>query len=658
MTNAGEHRERLTASAVDDIYRPILRGYLAVFAAYYIAMLPTHLWILTGVDRTAMASAALIAAVISVLGFVWLRRNRPPGLVSSLLLVMNIVVVLNVVVALNIEFRDEKLTYFIIIAMLFALASTSFVQSFISITLAALAFATFMPRIDYAAFVSYAFLAFGAAMASLAIAFFLRKAITYIAAAKTKAEDELEYIADAKKTVEGELEDARLIGEQMRKRSLSDSLTGLPNRRAFFEALRKARGKVTKHRGTFDQSPSSVWLIVVDLDGFKAVNDVHGHLVGDLLLKQVADRLSSFASEDLHISRMGGDEFNIVLSTPRDEQGVTALCSEILNTLAEPYVIEGRHVRVSGSIGCKRLEIGEQSQSQIRQADYALMSAKRQGKNCCVIFDDKLAADADARHQIEAALRQADLLAELHLVFQPQFDLRTGTFQRAEVLSRWSSPVVGHVGPERFIKIAEGSGLITNITLTVIEKALKELKSWNRPIPLSINLSSYDVVSDPMIDQIIEKSVKLHVDPTLVEFEVTETAMLADFEKATANLDRLAGAGFSIALDDFGTGYSNFNYLRSLPITKLKVDRSFLENPGDPMTEKILFSLAGMARTLGVHCLLEGVENELDLLTAKRVGAESVQGFLFGKPMSASELQAVAAGEHAQSGSDTALGQS
>lgn len=656
MTDAAEHCETLTASAVDGIYRPILRGYFAVFAAYYTAMLPTHLWILAGIDRMAMASAALVSALLGFFGSVWLRRDRPPCAVSSLLLTMNALVVLNVVIALNIEFRDEKLTYFIIMAMLFALASTSFIQSVISIALAALAFATFMPRIEYAAFLSYAFLAFGAAMASLAIAFFLRKAITFIAAAKTEAEDELVYIADAKKTVEDELKDARLIGEQMRNQSLSDSLTGLPNRRAFFEALRKARGKAPRHQDASEQPPSSVWLILVDLDGFKAVNDIHGHLVGDLLLKQVADRLSSFVSEDLHISRMGGDEFNIVLSTSLEEQGVKAHCAQILETLAEPYVIEGRHVRVSGSIGCKRFEKGEQSRSQIRQADYALMAAKRQGKNCCVIFDDKLAADADARYQVEAALRQADLEAELHLVFQPQFDLRTGTFQRAEVLSRWSSPVVGHVGPDQFIKIAEESGLITDITLTVVEKVLKELKSWSRPIPLSINLSSHDLVSDPMIDQIIEQSVKLDVDPTLVEFEVTETAMLVDFEKATANLDRLAEAGFSIALDDFGTGYSNFNYLRSLPITKLKVDRSFLENPGDPMTEKILFSLAGMARTLGVHCLLEGVENELDLLTAKRVGAEFVQGFLFGKPMSASELQAVVAGERTQAEPRDAIG--
>ncbi|MEL7453278.1 MAG: EAL domain-containing protein [Pseudomonadota bacterium] len=643
MTDAGANRETLTESAVDEIYRPILRGYFAVFAAYYIAMSPSHLWMLTGFDRIAMASAALIAAIVGVFGFTWLRHIRSPSKVLSLLLAMNLLVVLNVVIALNIEFRAEKLTYFIIMAMLFALASTSFIQSVISIALAALAFGTFMPRIDYAAFVSYAFLAFGAAMASLAIAFFLRKAITYIAAAKTRAEHELEYIADAKKIVDDELKDARLVGEQMRQRSLLDSLTGLPNRRAFFEALRKARGDAPKDKSIAHKPPHSVWLILVDLDGFKAVNDIHGHLIGDLLLKQVADRLSSFASEDLHISRMGGDEFNIVLSTSLEEQGVKGLCTEILDALDQPYVIEGRHVRVSGSIGCKRFEADEQSRSQIRQADYALMAAKKQGKNCCVVFDDHLAADADARYQVEAALRQADLEAELHLVFQPQFDLRTGTFERAEVLSRWSSPVVGHVSPDRFIKIAEESGLITDITLTVVEKALRELKSWQQPIPLSINLSSHDLISDPMIDQIIARSAHLNIDPSLVEFEVTETAMLADFEKATANLERMAQAGFSIALDDFGTGYSNFNYLRSLPITKLKVDRSFLENPADPMTEKILFSLAGMARTLGVRCLLEGVEDELDLLTAKRVGAESVQGFLFGKPMSAEELQTIVA---------------
>jgi len=198
---------------------------------------------------------------------------------------------------------------------------------------------------------------------------------------------------------------------------------------------------------------------------------------------------------------------------------------------------------------------------------------------------------------------------------------------------------VGTVQPGKFIQIAEESGLIAGVTLAVVEKAFGKLASWPRPVPIAINLSSHDLISEMIIDAIIKQAEELSIDSSLVEFEVTETAMMTDFEVATRNLERLSAAGFTIALDDFGTGYSNFNYLRTLPIGKLKVDRSFMENPGDPMTEKVLFSLAGMARTLGVHCLLEGVEDEVDLLMAKRVGADAVQGFLFGEPMSADALQ-------------------
>lgn len=171
-----------------------------------------------------------------------------------------------------------------------------------------------------------------------------------------------------------------------------------------------------------------------------------------------------------------------------------------------------------------------------------------------------------------------------------------------------------------------------------MHKAITALKSWDQPFPLSVNLSGHDLIADQVIDQIISTVQDSDLDPALLEFEVTESAMMSDTQKASANLGRLAALGHPIALDDFGTGYSNFGYLRTLPISKLKVDRSFMENLTDPMTEKILHSLAGMARTLDVQCLLEGVENELELLMAKRVGAQSVQGYYFGIPMSAVQL--------------------
>jgi EAL domain-containing protein (putative c-di-GMP-specific phosphodiesterase class I) len=167
---------------------------------------------------------------------------------------------------------------------------------------------------------------------------------------------------------------------------------------------------------------------------------------------------------------------------------------------------------------------------------------------------------------------------------------------------------------------------------------------WAGSFALSINLSGYDLISEHIVDEIIERVKASGVDPRLLEFEVTETAMMPDTRRASKNLQRLAALGHQLALDDFGAGYSNFSYLRTLPINKLKVDRSFMEDLGDPMTERVLHSLVGTARTLGVHCLLEGIETELDLVIAKRVGAQSVQGFLFGRPMTKPELERTLAG--------------
>lgn len=606
------------ATALLDIYQPIIRGYFAVVALYYAVMSVTHFYYFDGISLFAMAGVSILATIASAKGFYDARKRLATSQVEWRLMLTNALMVVNVVVALNLEFRSEKMTYFIIMVMIFALVGVSFRQALLAILfalVALLSFASYMPAEQLN---GYVFLVFAAAMASLSITFFLRRSVINVANAKIDAEEQLE--------------EAKVVGETLRARSLSDSLTSLPNRRAFFEELRRAKAQAKAD----DQD---LWLVLIDLDGFKAVNDIHGHLVGDLLLQSVAQRLLEQTKGEAHVSRMGGDEFNLLFQGKWSESSVAKWNESLLAALAEPYSIEGRSVRISGSIGCKQIDMSGDMRSQINQADFALMTAKAQGKNRSVLFTSEHAQQAKERLEIEKALRSADLAQEIELVFQPQVDLSREEVVRAEALARWSSPTVGVIQPSQFIKIAEESGLIGGITLAVVERAFAELQSWENPIPISVNLSSHDLISDAIIDQIINQTRDKKIDAALVEFEVTETAMMTDFDKATNNLRRLAEAGFTIALDDFGTGYSNFNYLRRLPIGKLKVDRSFMENPSDPMTEKVLFSLAGMARTLGVHCLLEGVEDEVDLLMAKRVGADAVQGFLFGEPMSAQGLQ-------------------
>ena len=602
-------------SAIAQIYRPIIRGYFAVAAVYYVIMTFSHFWAMIGPDLALMASASITASIVILAAWYYLKNPPPIVRLEIVTNIVNLLMLTNVLVALHIAYAQPKLVYFLIMAMIFAFACVSMRQALISIAATIGGLIYQLMTHDPGQLMIYGFIAFAAAMSAIAITFFLRRAIGLAVIARHKAELRLKQTES--------------IGETMRQKSLSDSLTKLPNRRAFFEAFKW-------HKAHID-GDSQHWLILLDLDGFKAVNDVYGHIMGDELLKAASDRMRTFCGSDAHVSRMGGDEFNIILSNCSDKE-IEKWCEDLLENIAQVYQIEDRLIQISCSIGCHRISTDKSVTQTIRNADFALLHAKKHGKNRVIVFRAEHAKEAAERYKIEQALRVADFDQEIELLFQPQFDLSKNQIVRAEALARWNSPVLGQIDPSRFIKIAEESGLIANITLTVLAKTIAELKSWKEPIPLSINLSAHDLLSDQIIDQIIEQVRDSGISSELLEFEVTETAMMVDVQKASDNMKRLAQLGHPMALDDFGTGYSNFTYLRNLPIDKLKVDRSFMENLTDPMTEKILHSLSGMARTLDVHCLLEGIENELELLMAKRVGAQSVQGYLFGMPMSAVEL--------------------
>lgn len=598
------------------IYRPMIRGYFGVAAVYYAVMTLMHFGVHRGTDLLAIIAASTIASI--VLAFFWYGLRKPHAFANLHIVttIANLFMLANVMIAMEIKFAQTDLVYFIIMVMVFALACSGMKQALVSI--AAVVAGLFYTLLKNAPelLINYAFVTAAAAMTAIAITFFLRRAVGRTALARYEAENRLE--------------EAEKLSEEMRHLSLSDSLTGLPNRRAFFETFQKSKGD--KGAGF------ATWLVLLDLDGFKAVNDGYGHLIGDELLKAVATRMQDYCGAKAHLSRMGGDEFNIILPNSSEPCIVEAWCRGLLEYVARVYLIEDRLVQISASIGCHQIDPAEGDAQLIRDADYALLHAKKHGKNRVVVFCDDHAEVAAERFRIEQALRVADFDTEIELLFQPQFDLGQNRIVRAEALARWNSPVIGDIMPARFIEVAEESGLIANITLSVLKQAIAALKKWKDPIPLSINLSGHDLISDPIIAQIIAQVEASGLDPALLEFEVTETAMMADTHKASSNMLRLAALGHPLALDDFGTGYSNFSYLRTLPISKLKVDRSFMKDVADPMTEKILHSLVGMARTLGVDCLLEGVENEIQLVIAKRVGTHMVQGYLFGMPMTAVEL--------------------
>jgi diguanylate cyclase (GGDEF)-like protein len=600
---------------VTQIYRPIIRGYFGVTGCYYVLLTLLHFWVLSGPVLMAMATASSAAGLALVSAWYALRKPKAIDHLDLVITVVNLLILVNVMLDMEMQFSPEKLVYFIIMIMLFAFASTDMKQALVSIVAALGGLLYVLLNHDPAQLVAYSFIALAVTPSALATSFLLRRAVSQTATARHEAVNRLQ--------------EAESLGEKMRRRSLSDSLTGLPNRRSFFETF-------NRHRRA-KSSANGLWLILLDLDGFKSVNDGYGHMIGDELLKAVASRMREHCGTRAHVSRMGGDEFNIILPDMPEEGDVECWCKSLLDHIAQVYLIEDRLVQISASIGCIQVTADDDIQI-VRDADYALLHAKKNGKNRVIVFREEHAKDAAERFRIEQALRVADFDSEIELLFQPQIDLGQNRIIRAEALARWNSPIIGNIMPGRFIEIAEESGLIAKITLAVLRKAIAELKSQDDPIPLSINLSGHDLISDLITDQIIRQVQDSGLDPVLLEFEVTETAMMADTQKANSNLLRLSKLGHPMALDDFGTGYSNFSYLRTLPISKLKIDRSFMEDVGDPMTEKILHSLVGMARTLGVECLLEGIENEFQLILAKRVGTHLVQGYLFGMPMTAIEL--------------------
>ncbi|VWX61009.1 putative bifunctional diguanylate cyclase/phosphodiesterase [Sphingorhabdus sp. 109] len=603
---------------VATIYRPMIRGYFGVAAVYYAVLTLMHFGVHSGSALLAIVTASSIAS--AVLAFFWYGLRKPDTFADLHIIttIANMFMLANVMIAMEIKFAQTDLVYFVIMVMVFALACTSIKQALVSIAaVIAGLFYTLVHNAPELLF-NYAFVTSAAAMTAIAITIFLRRTIARTALARHEAENRLER--------------AEMLSEEMRYLSLSDSLTGLPNRRAFFEAFQLSKRE--------EGAGFANWLVLLDLDGFKAVNDGYGHLIGDELLKEVAVRMQDYCGSKAHLSRMGGDEFNIILSNSAEPCVVEAWCRGLLEYIGRVYLIEDRLVQISASIGCHRIDPAVSDAQLVRDADFALLHAKKHGKNRVVVFCEEHAAVAAERFRIEQALRVADFDTEIELLFQPQFDLGENRIVRAEALARWNSPVIGEILPAWFIAVAEESGLIANITLAVLKQAIAALKRWHEPVPLSINLSGQDLLSDQIISQIIAQVKASGLDPALLEFEVTETAMMADTHKASSNMLRLAALGHPLALDDFGTGYSNFSYLRSLPISKLKVDRSFLNDVANPMTEKFLQSLVGMAKTLGVDCLLEGVEDELQLIIAKRVGAHMVQGYLFGIPMTATELPA------------------
>ncbi len=410
-----------------------------------------------------------------------------------------------------------------------------------------------------------------------------------------------------------------------------DRLTGLLNRGSFEAEVDRALETASGRNGGFA-------LMYLDLDGFKFVNDSLGHSVGDSLLPEVSSRLKSILGHRGLLARVGGDEFNILL-TGRHGSECGRIAQELLDGLKPHFSVSGYELFVSASIGIARYpDDGRSAAELIRHADAAMYRAKQEGKCRYCYYTPELAAAALLRLELETDLRKAQRHGELEVFYQPLVSAGTGALQRFEALCRWRHPKLGYVAPVKFIPVAEDTGLIVPIGRWMLGSACADAARWNeltgREVAVSVNVSAIELAQANYAGDVRQILRDTGLPPHLLELELTETVVMRNVETAARKLAELRELGVSIALDDFGTGYSSLSYLRKFPIDTLKVDRSFVSEVAETEdAEKMVHMLVVLSHHLGLKVVTEGVETPEQAAVLKSLGCDEFQGLLFGRPM-------------------------
>jgi len=410
--------------------------------------------------------------------------------------------------------------------------------------------------------------------------------------------------------------------------SYTDDITGLRNRRFLNEVSADA----------LRQSPVSV--LLMDLDGFKKVNDLYGHATGDELLKRIAERITAVCPAGAQAFRLGGDEFAICLTDDESEiDCVSRLAARLVETINQPVSIDQVVARVGVSLGiATREEDGASLNSILHRADIAMYEAKRLGKNRYVWFDVQMERKLLDRNKLEAEIRTGIERGEFVPHFQPLLDLQTSTVKGFEVLARWNHPDRGMVQPDDFIPLAETSGLISDLSNSVMRSAIAHALRWPAEITIAVNISPIQFKDPLLADRILAMLREQGFPPTRLELEITESAILMDKALALATVNRLKAAGVRISLDDFGTGYASLSQLKELPFDRIKIDRSFIASLlVDKQNGAIVEAIATLGRSLALPITAEGVEEEVIQKHLIDLGCTDAQGWLFGKALEGSE---------------------
>ena len=448
----------------------------------------------------------------------------------------------------------------------------------------------------------------------------------------------INYYRDFASLIESRMElvernaDTKTLSDENFRLANLDSLTELPNRRRFF-------GNMSELIERCDQSGERFAVGLIDLDGFKPVNDIYGHAAGDRVLIEAGQRLREALPENVFLARLGGDEFGMLVEGNPSKGDVIALGEMVCAILQVRFSLPNASAQVAGSVGFACYpEAGTSPNQLLERADYALYHGKSHRRGRPTLFSAEHETAIRAYSTIEQCLRRADLDTEFFLEYQPIIDVAAGRVVAFEALARWHSPQLGRVSPADFIPVAERSDQISRLTQHLLRRALAAAEKWPADVRISFNLSVRDLTSEETALSLVTAVNGSGLPPSRLDFEITETALMRDFAKACEALRLFRALGAGISLDDFGTGYSSLSYVHRLPLDKIKIDRSFIsEVVHDEASRKIVKSMLDLCRNLNVIAVVEGVETDEQVTVLRALGCHQMQGFLFGRSMPEAE---------------------
>lgn len=430
-----------------------------------------------------------------------------------------------------------------------------------------------------------------------------------------------------------DLTEKRRSQEEASRLARYDSLTGLANRFQMSQMLERILDAP-------QEAQRSCAVFLLDLDRFKQVNDTMGHPAGDALLKQVSQRLARVVDKIGHVGRLGGDEFQVILAGSQVRDNLAHLAHRIIESLSQPYSIEGQGVMIGASIGIALApDDGTTSDALVRNADLALYAAKGDGRGCYHFYATDLHRRAEEKRQLEQDLREAIHAGALELHYQPVIEAATEEIAGFEALMRWNHPTKGMLSPAKFVEVAEDTGLIVAMGEWAIRTACHDLAGWPESIRVAVNVSPLQFTS-PQLPAIITNAIaRAGIDPQRLELEITESVFLSDDSNTDMMFAALKGIGVRLALDDFGTGYSSLSYLKKAPFDKIKIDQGFVRGATLPDSRNgaIIASITSLAQSLGMDTTAEGVETLDELELVRMLGCSHVQGFVYDRPLTAQE---------------------